>query len=281
MTDSLISTPKIRGYVATECDRTVFLYRRSNKITYLILLEYKKERFNLDVGSRFYGRIYPNRCDLSPDGKYFLYFAMGKSQQQYEKKLYCWTGLCSPPKIKAELLFAHGDTWGGGGRFINDRTIFIAPGMYPDFDKTKDVQFHTYRITFSTSPEYEYNSWASGNGWTISESQIDPKHGPKYPIPKVWTKTNGRLTLCRFLHYKDFLKSKDGNTVGSYDLHSYSVKYGKQQTEYSLDRACKWADFDASGRLMMTVGSQVFIYKNVDNLLKDQAETTFDFEDYI
>ena len=266
--------------MATECDRTVFLYRRSNKITYLILLDYKKERFNLEVGSRFYGRIYPNRCDLSTDGKYFLYFAMGKSQQQYEKKLYCWTGLCSPPKIKAELLFAHGDTWGGGGRFIDDRTIFIAPGMYPDFDKTKDLQFHTYRITFSQKPEYQYNGWASGNGWTISEFQIDPKHGPKYPIPKVWTKTNGRLTLCRVLHYKDFLKSKDGNTVGSYDLHSYSVKYGKQQTEYSLDQA-KWADFDAKGRLIMAVGSQVFIYKNVGNLLKSRAETTFDFEDYI
>ncbi len=280
----MISTPKIRGYVAAKSNRTVFLYRRSNKITYLILLDYKKEKFSLEVGARFYGRIYPNRCDLSPDGNYFLYFAMGKSQQQYDKKLYCWTGICSPPKIKAEKLFAHGDTWGGGGKFIDSCTLFIAPGMYPDFDKTKDERFHTYRIIFSEKPEYQYNGWASGHGWTISEFQIDPRHGPKYPIPKVWTKSSGRTTLCRCLHYQDFLKSKDGNTVGSYDLHSYSVKYGKRQTEHSLDPlngVCKWADFDSRGRLIMAVGSEVSIYKNVGNLLKGCSEITFDFEDYI
>ena len=280
----MIYTPKIRGYVATKCDRTVFLYRRSNKITYLILLEHKKEKFTVDIGSRFYGRIYPNRCDLSSDGKYFLYFAMGKSQQQYKQKLYCWTGLCSPPKIKAEVLFAHDDTWGGGGRFIDNHTIFVAPGMYPGFDKTKDVKFHTYRITFKKPHEYQYSTWASGSGWTIAETQIDPRYGVKYPIPKIWTKPNGRATLCRHLHYGDFLKSKDGYTQGAYDLHSYSVRYGKQQTEYFLNDAhglCKWADFDARGRLIMAVGSQVFVYKNVGNLRQGKPEVSFDFEDHI
>ena len=84
--------------------------------------------------------------------------------------------------------------------------------------------------------------------------------------------------------YQDFLKSKDGNTVGSYDLHSYSLKYGKRQIEHSLDplnEVCKWADFDTKGRLIMAVGSEVSIYKNVGNLLKSRSEITFDFEDYI
>jgi hypothetical protein len=80
--------PKIRGYVASQKNIIVFLYRRSNKTTYLISLNYQTEKEWIEIGSRFYGRIYPNRCDLSPDGTYFLYFAMGKSQQQLQYILY-------------------------------------------------------------------------------------------------------------------------------------------------------------------------------------------------
>ena len=138
------TTSKTRGYVANKKNKIVFLYRRSNKITYLISLDYQKRQEHIQIGSRFYGRIYPNRCDVSADGTYFLYFAMGRSQQQRDRQLFCWTGICLPPSITAELLFAHQDTWGGGGRFVDDKTIFISTGMYPDFDREKNYQLDNY-----------------------------------------------------------------------------------------------------------------------------------------
>ena len=274
------SIPKIRGYIATENNLIVFLYRQSNKITYLLTLDYRKTKEFLQVGSRFYGRIYPNRCDISPDGTYFLYFAMGKSQQQYNKKLYCWTGICIPPKLTAQKLFAHRDTWGGGGRFIDRKTIFISPGMYPDFNRQQNDRFDRYQITFEEKlPPGE--SWHLGKGWKLAETQIVPKYGTKYPIPKFWIKTNGNLTLIKHLNYDSFLKFKNGQTIGSYDLHSYEIEDNENKNRYSLNdesSICLWADFDNKARLIVARESNIFIYRNLSDLVNQKYLKTFDFE---
>lgn len=271
--------PKIRGYTASKQNKIVFLYRRSNKVTYLVLLNYQPGKESIQIGSRFYGRIYPNRCDIAPDGSYFLYFAMGKSQKQYNKKLYCWTGICIPPYINAKMLFAHNDTWGGGGRFIDDETIFIKRGMYPQFDLEKNYEIGRYQITFSG----KYDSWTSGKNWKLIETQIDPRYGEKYPIPKCWSKSNGKITLLKYLNYSSFLKSRDGYTVGSYDLHSYEIK-NKKQIDWSLNtekKLCLWADFDNFGRLIVARGSEVFIYKNCHDIINHKYSKVFDLEQLI
>ena len=272
--------PKIRGYIAEQKNKIVFLYRRSNKVTYLALLDYQGKKESIQIGSRFYGRIYPNRCDISPDGRYFLYFAMGKSQQQYNQKLYCWTGICNPPDIKAELLFAHNDTWGGGGRFLDEKTIFISRGMYPQFDLEQNYIIGKYQVTFTG----KYDSWTSGKGWKLTEIQIDPRYGEKYPIPKCWTKSNGKLTLFKYLNYSSFLKLKNGQTVGSYDLHDYEIKHNKKKLKHSLnngDAICLWADFDNKGKLILARGSEVFIYNTWHDIITCNFKNKFNLEDLV
>jgi len=275
--------PKIRGYVAAEKHRIVLLYRKSNKVTYLISLDYQRHKEYVQVGSRFYGRIYPNRCDISPDGTYFLYFAMGGSQKNYDKRLYCWTGICMPPSLSANMLFAHGDTWGGGGRFIDDRTIFISPGMYPDFDKTQNFQFDKYKIAFAGVRED--GGWTSGKGWKLVETQIDPQYGDKYPIPKTWAKSYGKLTLTKSLNYGSFLKQKDGQTMGEYDLHNYRIKDSKKEIEYSLDDdaegVCRWADFDNFGRTIAARGSKIYIFQTLKEVTCQRPYRVIDLEEKI
>ena len=269
--------PKIKGYVASKKNRIVFLYRQSNKVTYLAVLDYAQGKEAITIGSRFYGKIYPNRCDLSADGAYFLYFAMGSSQQQYQKQLYCWTGICRPPNIKAELLFAHGDTWGGGGRFVDEQTIFVDPGMEPDFDKEKAYELAQFQITFKGSKE----SWHFGKGWKLITTQINPDYGAKYPIPKTWTKTQGNLTLVKHLNYTTFLKNKDGHTLGEYDLHHYELKTKNSNLTHPLnteESICLWADFDNYGRLVLARSEQVFIYRNLQDFLQNKPHTVFNFE---
>ena len=269
--------PKIRGYIANKNHKIVFLYRQSNKITYLVLLNYQKKQESIQIGSRFYGRIYPNRCDIAPDGTYFLYFAMGSSQQQYQKRLYCWTGICTPPYIKAELLFAHNDTWGGGGRFIDEQTLLISRGMYPQFDLEQNYTIGKYQITLTG----KYDSWTSGQGWKLIETQIDSRYGQRYPIPKCWVKSNGKITLLKYLNYSSFLKSKNGQTVGSYDLHSYEVQNNKTKVRHFLNQentACLWADFDNYGRLVLARGSEVFIYNNWHDITNHKFKSKFNIE---
>ena len=275
------SVPKIRGYVATTKNKIVLLYRRSKKVTYLVLLSYTKHKASVQIGSRFYGRMYPNRCDISSDGTYFLYFAMGSSPAQYKKPLYCWTGICMPPSITANKLFAHGDTWGGGGRFLDDKTLFISPGMYPDFDTAIECTFDKYQIAFDGSRED--GGWNSGKGWTLSATQVDPGLGDKYPIPKYWTKMRGKTALFKYLNYVS-PKSSSKNRIGEYDLHRYEVNHertGVKRLFGDSYQTCQWVDFDNLGRLIIASGSEVSIYKSIRDIIDSNATQTFDLEEMI
>ncbi len=277
------NSPKIRGYVAEKKETIVFLYRRSHKITYFITLNYKDQKETLEAGSGFYGKFYPNRCDISKDAKHFLYFAMGKSQKKYDKKLYCWTAICTPPKLTANILFEHDDIWGGGGRFIdNKRRIFIDPGMYPEFDISQKRTFKKYKITFKG--EFEHGGWNSGRGWKLIKEQIIPGYGDKYPIPKWWRKTEKETSIIKQLDYKTFQKDQNGKIQGEYDMHSYYIINHKTGEKYSLNQGenlCQWADFDNYGRIILSRGSNVFIYQNINSVLNSTPERTYDLEKLI
>jgi len=275
------STPKIRGYIAENREVIVLLYRKSHKVTYLVTLNYKNRKEILKIGSRFYGRFYPNRCDISSDGRYFLYFAMGKSQKKYDKKLYCWTAICMPPKLTANILFEHNDTWGGGGRFIDNKHLFIAPGMYPSFDTTKKRSFDKYEIIFDA--KLEDFGWNSGKGWKLVEQQIDPHYGEKYPIPKTWKKTTKGLSIIKTLEYDSHPKLKNGNEKGAYDIHSYDLFNEKTNEKYSLNdnETCQWADFDNYGRIILSRGNNLFIYQNSKSIKENEPQKKYDLEELI
>lgn len=203
---------------------------------------------------------------------------MGSSQKQYAKPLYCWTGICMPPSITANKLFAHGDTWGGGGRFIDEQTLFIAPGMYPDFNTAAAYALDKYKITFERS--YGDNSWNSGKGWVLSETQADPTLGSKYSIPKCWIKTRGKTTLIKYLNYVSS-KSLAKNRVGEYDLHHYEIKHertGSKRLFGNSYQTCQWADFDNFDRLIIACGSEVSIYKNLRGVIDGNPIQTCDLE---
>lgn len=75
------------------------------------------------VGQWFRGRIYERRCDLSPDGKYLIYFAMnGKWQSETGGS---WTAISHAPYLKAIVLLPKGDCWFGGGLFTDNNHYWI------------------------------------------------------------------------------------------------------------------------------------------------------------
>ena len=84
----------------------------------------------LETGTWFHGRIYAERCGLSPDGALFVYFAM-KYGPVNTAAGYKWTytAISRPPYLTALAMWPQGDTWGGGGRFIDRRTLRLAYGL--------------------------------------------------------------------------------------------------------------------------------------------------------
>ncbi|MFZ6639986.1 hypothetical protein ACO0LL_09625 [Undibacterium sp. TC4M20W] len=76
-------------------------------------------------GAWMRGRLYPQRCDLSPDGELLLYFVLQARPWRKDYKS-SWTAVSRLPWLHALGLWPEGGTWGGGGYFIANRIISLS-----------------------------------------------------------------------------------------------------------------------------------------------------------
>ena len=75
------------------------------------------------LGQWLKGRIYERRCDLSPDGKYFIYFAM--NGRWSTDVMGSWSAISRAPYLKAISLWPKGDCWNGGGLFTSETRYWL------------------------------------------------------------------------------------------------------------------------------------------------------------
>lgn len=71
-------------------------------------------------GAWFHGRIYEDRCDLSPDGNLFVYAAF-KRIKRGDEFVYSYTALSRAPWLYAIEMQPATSTYEVGGRFLDDR----------------------------------------------------------------------------------------------------------------------------------------------------------------
>ncbi len=99
--------------------KAVLLRRGPSNHVRMILWDMKKDRFT--PGQWLKKRVYERRCDLSPDGRLFIYFAA-----DYKAGPGSWTAISRPPYFTALSMWQKGDGWGGGGLFSDDgRIIYL------------------------------------------------------------------------------------------------------------------------------------------------------------
>lgn len=94
---------------------------------------------NFQLGQWLKGRIYERRCDLSPDGKHFIYFAM--NGKWYSEAKGSWTAISRAPYLKALAIFPKDDCWHGGGLWTNKNDYWINDGYgHSVLRDTKEVR---------------------------------------------------------------------------------------------------------------------------------------------
>jgi hypothetical protein len=118
--------PRLFVVLAREAPIGVVL--RRGPASWCHLVRWHTDTDEFDSGAWFKGRIYEDRCDLSPDGQLFLYFALKGSRWGTSYKG-TWTAVSRPPWLHALVLWPQGDTWGGGGRFVAKRKVALWTGM--------------------------------------------------------------------------------------------------------------------------------------------------------
>lgn len=116
--------PRLHVLLARDATNAVVIRRGPTRHTAVIGWDRKDDKFQL--GQWLYGRIYERRCDLSPDGKHFIYFAMNGRWSSRVKG--SWSAISKAPYLKAISLFAKGDCWHGGGLFETPQRFWLNDG---------------------------------------------------------------------------------------------------------------------------------------------------------
>ena len=109
--------------MASEAPLAVILRRGPSKQVCTVLWNRKQDTFHL--GQWFKGQIYAHRCDLSPNGLNLIYFALKGRKTEADTT---WTAISRAPYLKAEVLFAKGDTWHGGGLWVSNTEYWLNDG---------------------------------------------------------------------------------------------------------------------------------------------------------
>lgn len=114
---------RLHLFFATENDRALILRQGPSRQFRMILWQRDDDSF--EDGQWIRNKVYVERCSLSPDGRHFIYFLLDGRWSSDARGSF--SALSRPPYWTALALFPQGDTWGGGGVFL-DNTHYFAQG---------------------------------------------------------------------------------------------------------------------------------------------------------
>ena len=217
--------------------------RRPSKSVCTVLWDRKRDQFKLGQWMR--GRIYERRCDLSPNGRLFIYFAMNGHWESETKG--AWTAISRVPYLKAMSLFAKGDCWHGGGLFLSDKEFWLNDGKGHTELKTWSL---VRRNIDGHPPDYfggecltVYYNRLQRDGWVISGEEVQETTVFEKKLPKSW-----RLRKLAF--------SEIGHPPGRgcyWDAHE--LRQDTTNTVLAFPE-WEWADF-VDGRLVWAAEGQL------------------------
>ncbi len=206
---------------------------------WVLLSKWNTQTDTVARGQWFHGRIYERRCDLSPDGKFLVYFAFNGKMDAENKG--SWTGISKAPYVAALAIWPNGTTLGGGGFFLNDRKLFLNWSGEPLRGRGPRGVEVTHAHPFTGVPTNQedlgvYFPRLKRDGWELLEE------GPGIVR---WAK---RIPASPHRIIKRSLASVQPATgTGTYsDEHAIELA-GGQVIEMP---GVEWADWDHAGRLV-------------------------------
>lgn len=239
---------RIHVLLARDAFTAVVIRRGPTRHTALVGWDRKTDQFK--IGQWLYGRIYERRCDLSPDGKHLIYFAMNGRWDSYVKG--SWTAISKAPYLRALSLFAKGDCWNGGGLFQSLSQYWINDGC------GHEVQLDGARLL--RSDQYPWHESYGGecpgvyyirlqrDGWSMKHTALDPT-GAQFSLFE--THINGHWRLRKRANAT--IHRIPGRGV-YYDTHEL---FNARTEETITLENWEWADVDG-GRLVWAAGGVLY-----------------------
>jgi hypothetical protein len=177
-----------RLHVLLARDAKIALVIRRGPSKSVCTVLWNRERDTFKLGQWMRGRIYERRCDLSPDGRRFMYFAMNGRWHSETKG--SWTAISRVPYLKAVGLYAKGDCWHGGGLFLSDEEFWLNDGYgHRELKAASDLR----RKVDGHPPEYfggecltVYYNRLQRDGWVMDKGEYQGATLFERKLPKSW-----------------------------------------------------------------------------------------------
>jgi len=211
----------------------------------------------IEHGQWMSARVYERRCDVSPDGRLFAYFARKDSRRVADDiGADSWIAVSRPPWFTALAVWAVGSTWCAGACFAGTRSLFAAHvtsppdrGSLPGWLSLSKDPPHLDR-TNEWTDRTVYFSRLLRDGWS--------------PIPDVaaanpwWERRSpdgAQALLMMPRHDASF------NDYGGRHTTDYALRDEATGSVRELG-AANWADWDHNGRLALARDGRLLIWRS-------------------
>lgn len=252
-----VPPPRLALIQARAADVAVIFRRGPGKQVELVRWDTATDAF--ERGHWFKGRIFHRRSDLSPDGRYLVYFASKISGRTLADPAYTstWTAVSRPPWLTALALWPKGDHWAGGGLFADDRTLRLnhSPQMaepHPQHRPKKALRvLPNPQARGEDDPIYSArltrDGWAMTREWQRETPGLMQGFHTRAPELRVRAHPGG-LPLCVVME-----RSIEGYRY----RESFRVEGPGGAAAADLPLGTEWADWDRRGRLLVLAGGRV------------------------
>lgn len=239
-----VDRQRLYGILATHAPTAIVLFRKG---PWWILARWDLDTPSFTEGASFKGKLYPRRCDLSPDGRLFSYFALKGKGGEFlgQSGLKTYHAISRAPWLFALAAWAEAGTYTRGQHFAS-ATEAPPPPTADHGDASKLTQL---RLGLVRTPPEAYAA-EQRRGWV--EAADCPARGPN----DMWDERRAVALVKPRPGGAETLRLEDDGLVDSalgFDNRRPRYRWtsgtrGKESA--SLDGA-DWCDWDASGRLLV------------------------------
>jgi hypothetical protein len=202
-----------------------------------------------EVGQWLYGRIYERRCDLSPDGRHLLYFAMNGRWNGKAKG--AWTALSRAPHLKALTLLAKGDGWNGGGLFLSSTEYWVNGGgaheVLHDASRLRRRSQYPWHESYGGECPGVYYLRLQRDGWVMKSTAVESGD----EVTRFEKRASGHWRLRKRAYASIARRAGRGCYFDEHELWN-------RRSDVTLDRPdWEWAEVDGD-RLVWAAEGRLF-----------------------
>ena len=183
--------PRIDILFAAESPRALILRRGPSDWVHVLTWDTATDV--VTRGAWFHGRIDASRSSLSPDGQFFIYFAVCHRKTSRWPFDFAWTAISKPPWLTALVRWPQSDTWGGGGSFCANKTVLLNFSKWRHWAMRRGHVPKTFTVLFApksssngfgTVPvKYSYDNAVGidqqGRGFALQNARLVRQTGDK------------------------------------------------------------------------------------------------------